>query len=86
VQEKFVLEYRGKQYDVERGRPSGLAAAGGGAPGGPELWYITLGGAAITSLEHHPGETEALLRARIRQWLDEHQDLQSRDQIHLGGG
>jgi hypothetical protein len=84
--EKFVLQYQDKRYNVERGHPAGSAAAGGGAPSGPDRWYITLGGAAITSLEHHPGETEESLRTRIRQWLADHPDLQSRDQIHLGGG
>jgi hypothetical protein len=86
MREKFVLQYQGKPYTVERGRPPGTAAEGGGAPSGPERWYVTLGGTAITSLEHQPQDTEAGLRARVRQWLAEHPDLQTRDQIHLGGG
>jgi hypothetical protein len=86
MREKFVLQYQGKPYTVERGRPAGKAAEGGGAPSGPERWYVTLGGTAITSLEHQPQDTEAELRARVRQWLAEHPDLQTRDQIHLGGG
>jgi len=86
MREKFVLQYRGKRYTVERGQPVGAAAQGGGAPAGPQRWYVTLGGTAITKVEHQPGETEAVLRARIRRWLAEHPDLQTRDQIHLGGG
>jgi hypothetical protein len=84
--ERFVLQYQGKRYSVERGQPAGTAAQGGGAPSGPDRWYLTLGGTAITSLEHQPDETHALLRARIRRWLAEHPELQTRDQLHLGGG
>jgi hypothetical protein len=86
MRDKFVVQYHGKRYTVERGQPADTAAQGGGGPGGPWHWYITLGGTAITSLEAHPGDTEATLRTRVRQWLAEHPDLQSRDQIHLGGG
>ena len=83
---KFVVQYRGKRYSLERGQPTDAATKGGGAPGGPQRWYVTLGGTAITSLESQPDETEAVLRARVRQWLAEHPDLQTRDELHLGGG
>lgn len=86
MRDRFVLLYRGKQYNVERGQPAEIAAEGGGAPGNPGRWYLTLAGAAMTSFEHSPGETESELRERIRRWLAEHPDFQTRDQIHLGGG
>jgi hypothetical protein len=86
MQKTFVLYYRGKRYTVERGQEADTATQRGGAPSGPDRWYVTLAGTAITSLEHHAGETGTLLRARVRQWLTEHPDLDDRDHIHLGGG
>lgn len=86
MQDKFVLQFRRKRYTVERGQLVDTAARGAGAPRGPQYWYVTLGGTAITRLEVQSGEPEAALRARLRRWLAQHPDLQSRDQIVLGGG
>jgi hypothetical protein len=86
VRKRFTLQHRGKRYTVERGEPPHAAAKGGGSPVNAERWYVTLGGTALTAIEAQPGETDPALRARIRQWLDAHPELQDRDQIHLAGG
>jgi hypothetical protein len=86
MRDKFVLQHRGKRYRVERGQPRSSAAQGGGAPSGSDRWYISLNLAAITSLPAEPGETEAGLRARIREWLDANPRVQESDEIFLGGG
>jgi hypothetical protein len=72
--QRFTLQYRGKRYQVERGqRPS-------------DRWYITVGGAAVTSLDVRPREAGEALRKRVRGWLEAHPELDGRDRIHLGGG
>jgi hypothetical protein len=86
MREKFVVQYRGKRYRVERGQPGSSAASGGGAPPGQDHWYISLNLAAITSLPVLPGESERQLRDRIREWLEVNPRLQESDQIFLGGG
>ena len=84
--ERFVLEYRGRRYEVERGEPRRRAAKGGGAPVGRDTWYVTSNLAAVTSLPAVDGESRAALRARIRRWLDEHPEPLGGDGIWLGGG
>jgi hypothetical protein len=86
MRETFTLQHRGKRYTVERGQAPRTAAQGGGAPVDSARWYLTLAGTALAALEAEPGETDAALRMRIRQWLDAHPELQDRDQIHLAGG
>ena len=86
MRDKFVLQFRRKRYTVERGQLARNAAQAGGARRGALSWYVTLGGTAITRLEARAGERELALRNRIRQWLADHPELHSRDQIVLGGG
>jgi hypothetical protein len=50
------------------------------------MWYVKIGGTALTKLPAIPGEDEAAVRSKILQWLEEHTDLLDRDQIVLGGG
>ena len=50
------------------------------------MWYVTIGGTALTKLPAQPGETEASLRERVVAWLEKHPDMLDRDQIILGGG
>jgi hypothetical protein len=52
----------------------------------PPLWYITIGGTALTKLPAEAGDTEASVRNRVLAWLEQHPDLLDRDQIVLGGG
>jgi hypothetical protein len=52
----------------------------------PPMWYLTIGGTALTKLPALPGDTEASLRERIVAWLEQHPDMLDRDQIILGGG
>jgi hypothetical protein len=83
---RFNLEFGGREYTVERGSHPTGAAEGGGAPVGRHSWYVTLGPKAITSLVAIPGESDAALRARIRNWLDEHPEMPDSEDITLGGG
>jgi hypothetical protein len=84
--DRFTLQYQGREYTVERGRRPSDANVRGGAPAGPDRWYITLGPKAITSIEELPHETEAALRARIVEWLANHPQMPQDEDIVLGGG
>lgn len=84
--DRFTLEYQGREYNVERGRPRGDATTRGGAPAGPDRWYVTLGPKAITSIEDIPHETETALRTRIVEWLADHPQMPKDEDIVLGGG
>lgn len=86
MSDKFSLEFAGREYTVLRGDPPANAAKGGGAPVGRRSWYVTLGAKAITSLEAVPGETDDMLRERIREWLAAHPEMPDREDIMLGGG
>lgn len=86
MESRFELEFEGRRYTVERGLPADLAAEGGGAPVGQDLWYLTLGPKAITSLEAIPGEPAAALQRRIRTWLARHPEMPDRADIVYGGG
>jgi hypothetical protein len=84
--ERFTLEYQGREYTVERGQRPGDATMRGGAPAGPDRWYVTLGPKAITSIEELPQETGSALRARIVEWLANHPQMPQDENIVLGGG
>jgi hypothetical protein len=86
MESRFELEFEGRRYTVERGSPAARAAEGGGAPVGGNLWYVTLGPKAITSLEAIPGESEAALHRRIRTGLARHPEMPDRADIVYGGG
>lgn len=83
---RFTLGFQGQEYTVERGQRPGTAAEGGGAPVGRDTWYITLGPKAITSIEALPGESDAGLRQRIREWLAAHPEMPEAPDIVFGGG
>jgi hypothetical protein len=67
------LEYRGKQ----------IAAALGGEP---PMWYVTIGGTALTKFPARPEDTDESVRGRVLAWLEANPDMLDRDQIILGGG
>lgn len=50
------------------------------------MWYVTIGGTALTKFPATPMDTEDSVRARVLRWLKEHPDMLDRDQIVLGGG
>lgn len=50
------------------------------------MWYVTIGGTALTKLPATPADTEASVRNRVLAWLKSHPDMLDRDQIVLGGG
>jgi hypothetical protein len=84
--DRFELEFEGRRYTVQRGESAEAAAEGGGAPVGRSAWYVTLGPKAITRLPVLPGESDELLRARIRGWLAQHPQMPGSEDIVLGGG
>jgi hypothetical protein len=70
---QLSLEYRGKQ----------ITAALGDVP---PMWYVTIGGTALTKFPARPDDTEASVRGRVLAWLEANPDMLDRDQIILGGG
>ena len=72
----FTVPDRGKPYRVEL-EPSDA---------GRSRWIVTLGGTAITALDHQVGDTQADVAQRLHDWLAAHPGMDSRDDIHLGGG
>ncbi|MGH7508147.1 MAG: hypothetical protein ACREMZ_01585 [Gemmatimonadales bacterium] len=79
------VEHRGKQISAALSR--GQTASGEVLPGeGRDMWYVTIGGTALTKFPATPMDTEDSVRARVLRWLKEHPDMLDRDQIVLGGG
>jgi hypothetical protein len=72
----FTVQERGKPYRVELDRSDAVG----------ERWIVTLGGTAITALDRRRDETPADVAQRLRAWLAAHPGMDSRDDIHLGGG
>jgi hypothetical protein len=70
---QLSLEYRGKQITAALGDE-------------PPMWYVTIGGTALTKFPARPEETEASVRGRVLVWLEANPDMLDRDQIILGGG
>jgi hypothetical protein len=70
---QLSLKYRGKQITVTLGDE-------------PPMWYVTIGGTALTKLPARPDDTEASVRGRVLAWLEANPDMLDRDQIILGGG
>jgi hypothetical protein len=82
---EVTVDYHGKQVTASLSSTqtlSGETLPGNQAP----MWYVTIGGTALTKLPARSGETEEQVSARVFQWLDEHPELLDRDQIILGGG
>jgi hypothetical protein len=83
--EQVTLQYRGKQFSAALN--PGQTLSGQVLPQEePAMWYVTIGGTALTKLPATPGDTEASVRGRVLAWLEAHPDLLDRDQIILGGG
>ncbi|MGH7519586.1 MAG: hypothetical protein ACREOC_19300 [Gemmatimonadales bacterium] len=76
MSQRFTVQHRDKPY---------LVALEHSDTAGPR-WIVTLGGTAITALDARRGETPAEAARRLREWLDAHPGMDSRDDIHLGGG
>lgn len=74
--ERFTVRHHGKPYLVELERGSAAGAR----------WIVTLGGTAITALDLREGESRAAVARRLGEWLAAHPGMDSRDDIHLGGG
>ena len=74
--ERFTVQDQGKPYLVELERNDTVG----------ERWIVTLGGTAITALDRHAGEGQSDVASRLRDWLAAHPGMDSRDDIHLGGG
>lgn len=83
--EHMTLEYRGKQINVALNQAQTLS--GEALPRGePPMWYLTIGGTALTKLPAAASDNEASVRSKVVAWLEAHPDLLDRDQIVLGGG
>lgn len=83
--EQVSLEFRGKRITAALNQAQTLS--GQDLPRAePPMWYVTIGGTALTKLPASAGDTEASVRARVLAWLEQHPDLLDRDQIILGGG
>ncbi|HEU4682450.1 MAG TPA: hypothetical protein VFS51_11920 [Gemmatimonadales bacterium] len=83
--DQVSVEHRGKQITAALSR--GQTASAEALPGeNPAMWYVTIGGTALTKLPATPADTEESVRAQVLQWLDDHPDMLDRDQIVLGGG
>ncbi len=76
MSERFTVPHNGKPYLAELERNNAAGAR----------WIVTLGATAITALDARRGETSADVAGRVRAWLDAHPGMDSRDDIHLGGG
>ena len=82
---QISIEYRGKQITASLG-PGQTGATDAGSSSEPAVWYLSIGGTALTKLPASPADSEETVRSRILQWLREHPELLDRDQIILGGG
>ena len=83
--DQVSIEFRGKHISAALNRSQTLTGEVlSGAE--PPMWYLTIGGTALTKLPASPADTEASVRNRILAWLEENSALLDRDQIILGGG
>jgi hypothetical protein len=83
--DQVTLEYQGKQITAALDR--GQTLSGRPLPqDGPPMWYVTIGGTALTKFPASSTDSEASVRNEILAWLKMHPDLLDRDQIVLGGG
>lgn len=83
--EQVNFEFRGKQISAALNQ--GQTLSGQQLPRGePAMWYVSIGGTALTKLPATANESEAAVRQKVLAWLKENPDLLDRDQIVLGGG
>lgn len=83
--DQVTFELRGKQISASLNQGQTLS----GQPmtrAEPAMWYVTIGGTALTKFPARPDDTQDTVRNTILAWLDAHPDLLDRDQIVLGGG
>jgi hypothetical protein len=83
--EQVTLEYRGKQINVALNQAQTLSGETL-SRGEPPMWYVSIGGTALTKLPATASDTESSVRSKVVAWLEAHPDLLDRDQIVLGGG
>jgi hypothetical protein len=82
---ELTVEYGGKR--VTAALSGGQTPSGETLPGEQALmWYVTIGGTALTKIPATDTDTEEMVRLRVLRWLEEHPDMLDRDQIVLGGG
>jgi hypothetical protein len=84
--EQISLEFRGKQITAALNRGQTLSGKVLPTPEEPPMWYVTIGGTALTKIPARPDDTEASVRGRVLEWLEANPDMLDRDQIVLGGG
>lgn len=83
--DQVSLNYRGKQITASLDR--GQTLSGQVLPReGPAMWYVSIGGTALTKFPAAADDTESSVRDRVLAWLKAHPDMLDRDQIVLGGG
>jgi hypothetical protein len=83
--DQVSLHYRGKQITASLNR--GQTLSGKALPQEePPMWYVTIGGTALTKFPATPTDTEASVRGRVLAWIQANPDMLDRDQIILGGG
>jgi len=83
--EQVTVEFQGKQINVALNQAQTLSGEAL-SRGEPPMWYVTIGGTALTKLPAAPSDTEDSVRSEVVAWLEAHPDLLDRDQIVLGGG
>lgn len=83
--DQVSLEYQGKQITAALSRGQTLSGQAL-AQEAPPMWYVTIGGTALTKFPATDADTEASVRGRVLAWLQAHPDMLDRDQIVLGGG
>ena len=83
--EQVSLEYRGKQINATLNRHRTVSGQSLSREETP-MWYVTIGGTALTKFPASPADTEASVRGRVLAWLNANPDMLDRDQIVLGGG
>ena len=83
--QQVTVEFRGKQISAVLNQSQTLS--GETLPRGePPMWYVTIGGTALTKLPAFAGDSEHTVRRRVLDWIEAHPDMLDRDQIVLGGG
>ena len=83
--EEVIVEYQGKRLTAALSSTqttSGEALPGNQAP----MWYVTIGGTALTKFPTTPSDTKENVTERVIRWLQDHPEMLDRDQIVLGGG
>jgi hypothetical protein len=84
MENRLQLHYRDRIYDLELDQ--GQLTAGPDSASGTGRWHVTVAGTALTSFAARADDDEAAVRERLRRWIDDHPQMETRDEIHLGGG